>query len=354
MRLNVIARFSIFTFVFLIGSKVAYAYLSSPQEWAMINYPKVIIVSLIEALCLMGVFHFFAGRFIKKIKKNFLGDPNSRLLLNDDNVPSNEWSVIYGSINECIEEVKSSQRNQKTNENKVKTEIANEVKLSTLNDVAATLAHDINNPLQLITLNSKLISRAEGLSEAEHERLEKINKAAYQIKDLMKRMVTSSRRRINYKEGINIYDSIESAKEFLAAKLENTGVSFENRVPMDLTCWGDEEALHKLFVQVLTNSSDAMADADKKQIEVMGNMEEDKIHISIRDFGHGIAEEKIEDLFKPFYTTKEDEVNTGLGLSSCKNIIKLHQGDFEVQSKENEGTTVTITLKTNSPFKNIA
>ena len=109
----------------------------------------------------------------------------------------------------------------------------------------------------------------------------------------------------------------------------------------DILIEADSLQMAEIFNNVLNNACDAIPPSTGK-IEITGTLEEGAIKIVIKDNGAGIKPDDMDKVFDPFFTTKSK--GTGLGLSVCLQIINLHEGKIELQSKEGEGTTVTITL----------
>ena len=105
---------------------------------------------------------------------------------------------------------------------------------------------------------------------------------------------------------------------------------------------GNEGKLHQVFLNILSNASQAIKDNGK--ITILTKLVKDDIHISITDNGHGISRENSKKVFDPFFTTKEPGKGTGLGLSITYNIIQEHNGTIELKSQVGVGTKVTIKL----------
>ena len=106
----------------------------------------------------------------------------------------------------------------------------------------------------------------------------------------------------------------------------------------------DKAQLKQLFLNILLNSAQAMKEGGELKIKVHPK-DNHKILITVTDTGEGIPEDKLDNIFNPFFTTKRG--GTGLGLSICYGIIESHLGEIEVKSKANQGTTVLITLPLN-------
>ena len=112
---------------------------------------------------------------------------------------------------------------------------------------------------------------------------------------------------------------------------------------------GDRGKLEQVFINILSNSLEAMPEGGR--LVISSSEKNGLIEVRLSDTGTGIAEEDAARIFDPFFTTKEIGEGTGLGLSICYGIIKQHGGDIEISSAEGRGTTVTVTLPVGEPHE---
>ena len=104
----------------------------------------------------------------------------------------------------------------------------------------------------------------------------------------------------------------------------------------------DKKQLQEVFFNLIRNAAQAMGERGK--IDIIAKSMDEKVRIDIQDTGHGIPENKLEQIFNPFYTTKEPGKGTGLGLAVCFRIVEGLGGTIGIESEIGEGTTVTIKL----------
>ncbi|WP_180247572.1 ATP-binding protein [Bacillus sp. AFS031507] len=213
-------------------------------------------------------------------------------------------------------------------------------KLALLGQMAAGIAHEIRNPLtsikgfiQLLRTNTRkeeyfdiLLTELDRINDivGEFLVLAKPTAAVYISKDI----------RILLKDVVTLINNQSLLNNVLIF------VEYDNDLPL-ISC--EENQLKQVFLNLLKNAIEAMPKGGNINVYVM-KKEDGKISVQIIDQGVGIPEERISTLGEPFYTTKEK--GTGLGLMTCYKIIEGHNGELNIYSKINEGTTIEIILPT--------
>ena len=232
---------------------------------------------------------------------------------------------------------------------KQKDALINAERLSAIGELAARIAHDIRNPLSIVKNSAELIKMRQKKSDHETkihwERLERgIYRISHQIDDVLEFIRPSSLKRNPVKISTVLHGVCQRIKvpEKIRINIPQT----------DATIPCDSEKLETVFVNLLVNSIQAIGDKPGT-IDINLIVESDDIVlITVKDNGPGIPHEIISKLFIPLFTTKQ--IGTGLGLSSCKNIIEKHGGSIDVSSVVGKGTSFLIRLPTKTEWQNIS
>ena len=146
----------------------------------------------------------------------------------------------------------------------------------------------------------------------------------------------------SYGVQVKLCEVIQDALELVQLTKKNKQIKFGSNCPQNLVITGDRQRLSQVFVNLLTNAENASADGQTINISV--RQENGQVIIEVTDQGTGIPEDFKNRLFEPFATTKPIGEGTGLGLALARNIILDHHGQIEIESRENTGTRVIITL----------
>jgi C4-dicarboxylate-specific signal transduction histidine kinase len=207
----------------------------------------------------------------------------------------------------------------------------------------------LNNPLNNIGLfvGNALDHMEDGQIDPTRMRhglqmtLDQVNKAAAIISHLR----TFARTASTPPEPVDIYRVIRSAISLVEAQLRLHNVELVlDLTPNNPVELGNAIQLEQVFINLLTNAHDAVERAIEKRIAITSMIRTSHVEVSVRDTGVGIPPERHARIFDPFFTTKEVGKGTGLGLSISYGIIKDHQGQIEVHSEPDKGTTFTIRL----------
>ena len=216
-------------------------------------------------------------------------------------------------------------------------------RLKAMGEMAASLAHQIRNPLGSIELFASILSD-ELSHDRERQRLAKeIIHGVKELNNTLSNMLLFVHDSKPYKEVVRARALFEETMETMGFILQDREISIESsKVPDGLLLYIDKELFKQALLNIIMNSVEAIGNKPDGRVSVSLKVESDGIHISISDNGSGIKEKEIEKIFDPFFTTKPR--GTGLGLSVVNNIIKAHGGMIEVESVEGKGTTFDIII----------
>lgn len=232
---------------------------------------------------------------------------------------------------------------------KAQIEIEQAKRLSDIGTLAATIAHELRNPLAAIKLAASNIERKAN-NPLLDKHLKTIDKKVHESDLIINNLLFYSRLRNPNHENININHIIEECAELFqkqpkfkkdVAFVKNTGST------KDIFIDADRVQITEILHNILNNSYDAVPESGGL-IEICTKLDDENLlKISIRDNGTGIDKEYIDKIFDPFFTTKAR--GTGLGLSVCKQLVTLHGGTIYVESEPDKGSIIHICL----PVKNM-
>jgi len=233
-----------------------------------------------------------------------------------------------------------------TRRKELEKEAVKSAKLSSIADMAYTLAHEINNPLTGIKLG--LSTLYDSLEKEDNIKvvdsvMKDLNRIQSTVYAFLKARKKPSQMK---KEGLSIIgEIIEDVLFHLSGQLDRQSIAVDKRLHNDDTCiLTDRDGMHQVLLNVLLNAIQATPEHGKITIstEVMPRDNKPFLCISLADTGAGIETDKYQEAFRPFYSSKSGGV--GLGLSICKNIISSHKGFMELENNKGEGTIVSIYL----------
>jgi two-component system NtrC family sensor kinase len=219
-------------------------------------------------------------------------------------------------------------------------------KLASMGQLAAGVAHEINNPLGTILLYSDIMYK-EIPSESQHASdLKRVMDEAARCKRIVSDLLNFARQnRVSVQE-IDLNGLVEQLCGELQAQPLFAGVQIVLELAEDLDpIHADAAQLRQAFVNLLDNAADATPEGGRLAVTTR-RRDGTHVAVSVQDMGSGIAEEDLNKIFTPFFTTKPIGRGTGLGLSIVYGIVKMHHGQIDVQSEVGVGTTFTVTLPT--------
>jgi two-component system, NtrC family, sensor kinase len=222
-----------------------------------------------------------------------------------------------------------------------------------LGKLSATVAHEINNPLEGILTYGKLISKKLNNFEKDEnvERMDKylnlIIEETMRCGNIVKDLLSFSHRNVDEFVKADLVEIIERSLILIEHHLQLNDIKLVKVFEINslvMTC--SPQKLQQVFLSLLINSIESMKDKGGS-LEVKLGKDDEKAIVRISDEGSGISERDLPYIFEPFFTTKDNMSGTGLGLSVVYGIISLHKGEIEVEKTSNLGTTFKIHLPLN-------
>jgi two-component system NtrC family sensor kinase len=226
-----------------------------------------------------------------------------------------------------------------------KKKISESERLAMVGQLAANVAHELNNPLQGIVTYASLSLEKEVFDDTCKKNITKIVVQANRCRDIIRGLLDFSRQKNPDKTLCNINSLLQGCISLVEnqAIFHNIEIvmNLDHSLPMIIV---DPSQIERVFLNLIINAAEAMEGRGKLTIITTMNSTDNSIDIDVRDTGAGIAPENIEKIFDPFFTTKETGHGVGLGLAISYGIVKEHCGKLTVESKLGKGTTFTVSL----------
>ncbi len=217
-------------------------------------------------------------------------------------------------------------------------------KLSSIGKLSASIAHELNNPLQSIMTILQGLQKGAVLEEEDRTFLALAIVESRRIRDLLQSLQDFNRPSSGKKELIDIHQSIDSVlmlcKKDFDRKQITVVCDYDENLPPILAV---EDQIKQVLINLLTNAAEACTRPDRV-ITISTWRQKKWVVVAIKDTGTGIAPDELDQIFQPFYTTKAESKGTGLGLAISHGIIQNHQGKIQITSKPGEGSTFTVLL----------
>ncbi len=214
-------------------------------------------------------------------------------------------------------------------------------RLATIGQLAAGVAHELNEPLANILGFAQLASKGNGLPEAAANDLEKIIKASLHAREVVKKLMLFARQTPPNKAEADLNQLVEEGLYFVESRCTRAGVELVRKLAEDLPALAvDKAQMHQVLVNLVVNAVQAMPDGGRLTIRTASDSEE--VSLVVQDTGAGMTEETMKKMFIPFFTTKDVNEGTGLGLAVVHGIVISHGGDIGVESEPGRGTRIEI------------
>ncbi|MGI2336565.1 MAG: PAS domain-containing sensor histidine kinase [Dehalogenimonas sp.] len=229
-------------------------------------------------------------------------------------------------------------------EKQLQSELNLSGRLASVGELAAGVAHEINNPLTgIIGFSERLLRKSR--DEKMTTDLKRIHAEAQRAAKVVQNLLTFARQREPRKESVDINEILAESLELREYELNQLGIQVVTHFADLPSISADYYQLEQVFVNLIINAEQAITSSGKGDRLIISSGEMDGyIVVTITDNGPGIKSRDLEKVFDPFFTTKGDDGGTGLGLSICHGIVQEHHGRINVTSELGSGTTFTISL----------
>lgn len=218
-------------------------------------------------------------------------------------------------------------------------------KLAAIGELAASVAHEINNPLTVILGSSAVLLRKTAADSAAYAKITNIINAANRAGKIVRDLLDFSRRRQPQHTAVDVNDLVRRSLDIVQTRLASGAVGVRLVLDEHLPpVMGDPDQLTQVFINLFANAVDAMPGGGILTVETATLYADGAVSIRVTDTGMGMDQAQIARIFEPFFTTKEEGRGTGLGLSVSLSIISKHAGSIEVESQPGRGTTMRVKL----------
>ncbi len=223
-------------------------------------------------------------------------------------------------------------------------------RLAVVGQLAADVAHELNNPLQGIVTYSHLMLERMPPDDTQRSSVEKIVNEATRCATIIRGLLDFSRPKKPQKRLTHLSTTIDECLSLVEDRVifQNIEVVRDYQEDLPATVM-DPAQMQQVYMNLIINAAEAMNGVGRLTVTTRHDVERGVVQASFRDTGRGISEENMGRIFDPFFTTKEIGHGTGLGLAISFGIVKEHGGTITVESEEGVGTTFTIELPVNAP-----
>jgi signal transduction histidine kinase len=226
---------------------------------------------------------------------------------------------------------------------KLEEQLRHADRLATIGQLAAGVAHELNEPLGNILGFAQLIKKNSAFSEQAEQDTQKIVDASLHARDIIKKLMIFARQMPPQIAKVNLNKIVQEGLSFFEDRCEKAGINLIRIMSPDIPdIIGDAAQLKQVLVNLVVNSLQSMPNGGKLTIQTSANIQ--YVLLIVEDTGSGIGADIIEKIFLPFFTTKDVNEGTGLGLAVVHGIVTAHKGIIEVESAENQGTKFKIHL----------
>ncbi|WP_017729346.1 GAF domain-containing sensor histidine kinase [Halalkalibacterium ligniniphilum] len=254
----------------------------------------------------------------------------------------NEQKRMYGVIL-YLRDVSEKRR--------IEAQLIHSGKLAAIGEMAAGVAHELNNPLTAILGNSQLLLRMTNREDHSYKLLSDIDHCGKRCKNIIENLLTFSRQNEFLFEECSVNEAIDQVLTLIGYQIERQNIIINvKKDPHIPLIQGNLQQIGQIIINLLLNAKDALEleTLNKKVItlETFSRNEEgtEWTYLTVQDNGRGITEAHLQEIFNPFFTTKRATKGTGLGLSVSLGIAEAHGGTIQVESSIGKGSIFTLRL----------
>lgn len=295
---------------------------------------------LVAAWLVASISNWWLHRSISRLRRAADAIGHGDLSQRVDVHRGDEMAKLARSFNQMADRLEETVKEERH----LQEQLTRTEKLAIIGELAAEVAHEVNNPLDGIQNCSRLIRRgADNPSRVRHM-LDLMDTGLYRIEMIIRRLLTMARDDAPRIGTVRLEDVIDDAVVFLEPKIARREVEFvRQHTNLPVHVKGDRQQLAQVMINLILNAIDSMPDGGRLTVSVRDPDEASGMgSIRVTDTGCGIPEDERRRIFEPFYTTKGPGSGTGLGLAMVARVVESHRGKITVDSTPGEGTSIVL------------
>ncbi len=266
--------------------------------------------------------------------------------------PGDDMYKLNAAVNLLATRLAEASREEK----RLHEELRRRERLAFLGELAATVAHEVNNPLDGVQNCSRILRRSLDDAARSRKMLDLIDSGLGRIELIVRRLLTLAREHVIRPTEVHLAEVVDSAIAMVMPRIGDRDVRLERQVATpDDRVMADRPLLEQVFVNLLMNAADSMRAGGaltitvRRERDVRGAADSDgpadELCVDVADTGSGIAPEVLPHIFEPFFTTKTGGKGTGLGLAVASRIVDAHRGVLSVAPREDGQTGTVFTMR---------
>ena len=234
-------------------------------------------------------------------------------------------------------------KNVEDESNRLQEQLRHSDRLATIGQLAAGVAHELNEPLGAILGFAQLANKTPRLPRQVSQDIDRIVKAALYARDVVKKLMVFGRQTPPQKSLVDLNRLVREGLDFVRPRCQSEGIELQFKLADDLPqITADPNQLHQVLVNLVVNAVQATGSGGT--VVISTRTSPGAVHLVVEDNGQGMTEEVLKHVFLPFFTTKEVGQGTGLGLAVVHGIITAHGGTIHVDSTPGRGTRFDVRL----------
>lgn len=324
----------------LVEQKILEVSDSSSEKTVRSNY--MVVFSLVASMLLLFVFGVLMVMHVIAPIRRLAAMTQTEETEGGEKSPKNELTTLGKGVSGLIREIDHSREELKHS----KTLLVHSEKMAMIGNLATEVAHSIRNPMTSINMRLFSLQRNLEMTERQQEDMEVVAEEMRRLDNIVRNFLEFSRPHKLRKQVVELPRIVDMSIELLRYRLDLNGVTVIHEKVKSLSpVSADVELIKEVFVNLIINACEAMADGGKiiiSEVEVIDDTIGPAVRVSFSDNGSGISEADKRLVMEPFYTTKPE--GTGLGLFIAARIVNEHGGVLMLDATGGVGTTFAITL----------